>query len=47
MGMSTVTAGRIYTGQKLGKSGEQYQLAFEKFPNIGLAKVSIEQTIQH
>ncbi|XP_043231231.1 alkaline phosphatase, tissue-nonspecific isozyme-like, partial [Amphibalanus amphitrite] len=38
MGMSTVTAGRIYRGQEFRQSGEQYRLAFEKFPFVGLAK---------
>jgi len=40
MGLSTITAGRILKGQKMGFSGEEYQLEFEKFPNIALAKVS-------
>ena len=40
MGMSTITAGRILKGQKLGLSGEEYRLSFEKFPHVGLAKVS-------
>jgi alkaline phosphatase len=38
MGMSTITAARIYKGQLAGKSGEENQLTFEKFPNIGLSK---------
>ncbi|XP_037089051.1 alkaline phosphatase 4-like [Pollicipes pollicipes] len=38
MGMSTITAGRIYRGQQLGLNGEEYQLSFEKFSHIGLAK---------
>lgn len=38
MGPSTVTAGRIYAGQKLGKLGEEHQLSFEKFDNVGLLK---------
>lgn len=41
MGLATVTAARILRGQQLGMSGEEYQLAFEKFPNVALAKVSI------
>lgn len=41
MGLSTITSGRIYVGQLNGQSGEEYQLAFEKFPNVGLAKVDI------
>ncbi len=43
MGVSTVTAGRIYAGQKEGVSGEEHQLSFEKFPHIGLAKVRISK----
>ncbi|XP_066983168.1 alkaline phosphatase-like [Macrobrachium rosenbergii] len=38
MGLSTVTAGRILKGQRLGQSGEGYRLSFEKFPFIALAK---------
>jgi len=38
MGVSTVTAGRIYAGQKLGLDGEQHSLSFEKFPNLALIK---------
>lgn len=38
MGMSTITAARIYKGQLAGKHGEENQLAFEHFPNIGLSK---------
>lgn len=38
MGISTVTAGRIYAGQKQGIDGESYQLSFEKFPNVALSK---------
>ncbi|XP_011870248.1 PREDICTED: alkaline phosphatase 4-like isoform X2 [Vollenhovia emeryi] len=38
MGLSTITSGRIYIGQLNGHSGEEYQLAFEKFPNAALAK---------
>ncbi|XP_024883881.1 alkaline phosphatase 4-like [Temnothorax curvispinosus] len=38
MGLSTITSGRIYIGQLNGQSGEEYQLAFEKFSNAGLAK---------
>ncbi|KAG8225733.1 hypothetical protein J437_LFUL012876 [Ladona fulva] len=39
MGVSTVTAARILRGQQLGGSGEDHKLAFEKFPNLALAKV--------
>jgi alkaline phosphatase len=38
MGMSTITAARIYKGQHTGKSGEENQLSFEYFPNVGLSK---------
>lgn len=40
MGISTITAGRIYKGQIKGNTGEEYKLAFEMFPNAGFAKVS-------
>lgn len=39
MGVSTVTAARIYGGQLKGKQGEESVLEFEKFPNVGLSKV--------
>jgi len=38
MGPSTVTAGRIHAGQKLGKLGEEHFLDFEKFQHVGLVK---------
>ncbi|MHA6332203.1 alkaline phosphatase [Qipengyuania sp. CAU 1752] len=38
MGVSTVTAMRIYAGQKRGMSGEEYVLPFEKFDNVALVK---------
>lgn len=38
MGISTITAGRIYKGQIKGNTGEEYKLAFEMFPNAGFAK---------
>lgn len=38
MSVSTVTAARIYYGQKLGYSGEESELSFETFPSIGLSK---------
>lgn len=40
MSIATVTAARIYKGQKQGKTGEEEQLAFERFPYTALAKVS-------
>lgn len=39
MGVSTVTAARIYGGQLKGRYGEESVLEFEKFPNVGLSKV--------
>ncbi|MEM8798598.1 MAG: alkaline phosphatase [Pseudomonadota bacterium] len=38
MGLSTVTAGRIYQGQKRGTDGESFVLPFETFPHVALAK---------
>ncbi|MFV0476520.1 MAG: alkaline phosphatase [Parahaliea sp.] len=38
MGISTVTAARIYAGQKAGQSGEEYSLSFGQFPFTGLSK---------
>ena len=38
MGISTITAARIYAGQKLGKSGEEHVLPFENFENVALVK---------
>lgn len=38
MGISTITAARIYAGQKQGMSGEEYVLPFENFENVALVK---------
>lgn len=38
MGISTITAARIYAGQKLGQTGEEYVQSFEKFQNVALVK---------
>lgn len=38
MGISTVTASRIYAGQLRGESGEENMLSFDKFPVVGLSK---------
>lgn len=38
MGVSTVTAARIYDGQTRGESGEENVLSFERFPNVALVK---------
>ncbi|MDE0003627.1 MAG: alkaline phosphatase [Rhodospirillaceae bacterium] len=38
MGVSTVTAARIFDGQSLGMSGEEQELIFETFPHVALVK---------
>ncbi|TVZ37895.1 alkaline phosphatase [Alteromonadaceae bacterium 2753L.S.0a.02] len=38
MGISTVTAARIFAGQQHGLLGEEYELAFDKFPYSGLSR---------
>jgi alkaline phosphatase len=38
MGISTITAARIYEGQKRGETGEENVLSFERFPNLALVK---------
>ena len=38
MGVSTVTAGRIFDGQSQGKMGEEHYLAFEEFDNVAMIK---------
>jgi len=38
MGVSTVTAGRIFIGQEKGLTGEDYELSFDKFPQLALIK---------
>jgi len=38
MGISTVTAARIFEGQLRGESGEENELSFERFPDVALAK---------
>jgi alkaline phosphatase len=44
MGISTITAARILSGQLQGKPGEESSLTFETFPNVALAKTySINQ----
>lgn len=40
MGLSTMSAARIYKGQLSGSSGEESVLAMETFPHMALAKVS-------
>lgn len=39
MSIPTLTAARIYMGQRNGSSGEQSKLSFEEFPHVGLSKV--------
>ena len=38
MGISTITAARIYEAQKRGETGEENQLSFEKFDHLALVK---------
>lgn len=38
MGISTITAARIFDGQSQGKNGEEHQLAFDTFENVALVK---------
>lgn len=38
MGISTVTAARIFVGQRQGHPGEEHQLSFDKFHNVALVK---------
>lgn len=38
MGISTITAGRIYAGQARGLDGESYRLAMETMPHLALSK---------
>lgn len=39
MGMTTITAGRIFKGQRYGSNnGEEVSLSFDDFPHTGLAK---------
>ena len=38
MGISTITAGRIFVGQERGLNGEEHQLSFDKFPQLALIK---------
>lgn len=38
MGISTITAARIYEAQKRGETGEENSLSFEKFEHVALVK---------
>lgn len=45
MGLATVTAARILSGQRHGKKGEDHELAWDSFPAIGLSKVGFSIVI--
>ena len=45
MGTTVTTAGRIYKGQKNGRSGEEETLVWEKFTNMAQLKVEIVLSI--
>lgn len=48
MGVATVTAARILRGQRMGKRGEDHELAWDNFPALALAKVgAIQEEIIH
>ena len=38
MGISTITAARIYAGQLAGQPGEEHELSFDRFENLALIK---------
>jgi alkaline phosphatase len=38
MGVSTITAARVFDGQRKGQPGEENLLSFERFPHLALAK---------
>lgn len=40
MSVATISAGRIYSGQQMGFTGEESSLSFEEFPFVGLSKVN-------
>lgn len=40
MSLTTLTASRIYKGQMQKRSGENEYLSFEKFPFVGMSKVT-------
>jgi alkaline phosphatase len=41
MGLATITASRILRGQREGRPGEESRLAWEHFPAVALARVSV------
>lgn len=42
MGSSTLTASRIFKGQRRGNHGEEEQLLWDTFPAVAMAKVGIK-----
>ncbi len=38
MGISTITAGRIFVGQEMGKKGEEHELSWDTFEQLALIK---------
>ncbi|KAK6623415.1 hypothetical protein RUM43_009267 [Polyplax serrata] len=38
MSLTTITAARILRGQRLGRLGEEHELAWDKFPAVALVK---------
>ncbi len=38
MSVGTMTASRIYAGQKLGNTGEEYQLSMDTMPHVAMSK---------
>ncbi|XP_058118452.1 alkaline phosphatase 4 [Anopheles ziemanni] len=38
MGIASLSTGRIFKGQRAGRSGEEEQLSFDMFPNTGMSK---------
>ncbi|KAG8319011.1 hypothetical protein J6590_100481 [Homalodisca vitripennis] len=40
MGLPTVTAARLFRGQRQGKLGEDTELAWDQFPAVALTKVT-------
>ena len=46
MSITTVTTARIYQGQLNGKTGEENQLSWDKFPYTGLSKTyNVDQQV--
>ncbi|KAH0561508.1 hypothetical protein KQX54_017280 [Cotesia glomerata] len=41
MGMSTLTAARILSGQRHGNTGEEAELVWDTFPAVSLAKILV------